>query len=108
LPITPNGCDCFGCCELPARSNRFVWIGAEQGGVGTCDNAHLDDPVACPRCTPVPSCLNRCDACEICAGEVTLGAGCTPSCSVGVPCGPGASCSGTSYCITGCCIEVPL
>jgi len=110
LPITPNGCDCFGCCELPARSGQFVWIGSELNGAGSCDRAHLADPVACPRCTPVPSCLNHCDACEICAGETSLDAGCagsTPSCSVGFPCGPNSTCSGTAYCITGCCVEVP-
>ncbi|HEY3666011.1 MAG TPA: hypothetical protein VGL19_08435, partial [Polyangiaceae bacterium] len=28
LPVTPNGCDCFGCCELPADSGKFVWIGS--------------------------------------------------------------------------------
>jgi hypothetical protein len=110
MPLTPNGCDCFGCCELPARSNIFVWLGTELNGVGSCDAAHLDDPTACARCTPVLSCLNRCDACEVCAGKTSVDAGCastTPLCSVGVPCGPGATCSGTAYCITGCCIEVP-
>lgn len=29
LPLTPPGCDCFGCCELPASSGNYVWIGTE-------------------------------------------------------------------------------
>jgi len=29
LPLTPPGCDCFGCCELPASSGNYVWIGSE-------------------------------------------------------------------------------
>jgi hypothetical protein len=110
LPLTPNGCDCFGCCELPARSGKFVFLGTQRNGVGTCDIEHVDDPSACAPCTQVPSCLNRCEDCEICAGTTTVGPRCTGTtalCSVGTPCGPGFTCPGTAYCITGCCIDVP-
>lgn len=111
LPLTPNGCDCFGCCELPARSNRFVWIGSETAGAGTCDGAHLDDPSACRPCTPVPSCFNACEGCEVCVGGSSPAPGCgagTPSCEPGVPpCGALAPCDAGAYCITGCCIPVP-
>ncbi|MFZ5896222.1 MAG: hypothetical protein ACOY0T_34525 [Myxococcota bacterium] len=110
LPITPNGCDCFGCCELPARSGTFVWLGSQQNGVGSCDLEHINDRSACALCTPVPSCFNPCGDCEVCAGSTALDAGCSgssPLCPVGTPCGPGATCPGTAYCITGCCIEIP-
>lgn len=114
LPVTPNGCDCFGCCELPADSGRFVFIGSAQQNVGTCDAAHVTDPAACRPCTPVPSCLNPCDTCEVCVGRTTPLPGCrTPElsrCPVGqAACGqPGeAPCAPGDYCITGCCAAAP-
>lgn len=111
LPVTPNGCDCFGCCELPARSNHFVWLGTTRGGVASCDSEHVNDPTACAPCTPVTSCLNQCEDCEVCAGTTTTGPRCTattPTCSYGTPCGAGSACPANTYCITGCCVEVPL
>jgi len=114
LPLTPNGCDCFGCCELPAASGKFVWIGSENEGAGSCDAAHLSDPASCHPCTPVPSCLNRCEPCEVCVGRGTPAADCaTPStgrCELDqAACGqPGeADCDPGYYCITGCCAAAP-
>ena len=114
LPITPNGCDCFGCCELPADSGQFVWIGSATKNEGTCDAAHVSDPSACHPCTPVPSCFNRCEACEICVGRTAPSPDCaTPSVNRCPPsqaaCGqPGeADCAAGYYCITGCCAEAP-
>ena len=114
LPITPNGCDCFGCCELPADSGNFVWIGAAQQNVGTCDAAHVADPSACPPCTRVESCFNACSACEVCVGRSAPAAGCTTPgadrCLAGAAaCGqPGeADCPMGYYCVTGCCEAAP-
>ncbi|HYP74726.1 MAG TPA: hypothetical protein VER12_02150 [Polyangiaceae bacterium] len=114
LPITPNGCDCFGCCELPAASNHFVWIGSAAQNVGTCDTAHVNDPTACRPCTQVPSCLNPCDACEVCVGRTAPSADCGSTdpgrCppfvdACGQPGEPG--CGPGFYCITGCCAASP-
>jgi hypothetical protein len=114
LPITPNGCDCFGCCELPAASGNYVWIGSAEQNVGTCDAAHLADPSACRPCTPVPSCLNACDACEVCVGRTSPGKDCqspsAPRCPPSsAACGqPGEpSCGPSFYCVTGCCAAAP-
>jgi hypothetical protein len=111
LPLTPNGCDCFGCCELPARSGKHVWIGSTSAGAGSCSRDTLSDPAACRPCTQVPSCLNECKECELCAGETALPASCSnpvPVCEGGrVACGPGASCPAAMFCITGCCVDVP-
>src|SRR5690606_26182546 len=52
LPLTPNGCDCFGCCELPAGSNNFIWLGSPQIGEKHCELASSADPDACRPCTP--------------------------------------------------------
>jgi len=114
LPITPNGCDCFGCCELPADSGAFVWIGSSAKNVGTCDAAHVNDPAACRPCTPVKSCLNSCDPCEVCVGRTAPLATCaTPGASrcptTQAACGqPGEpDCAVDNYCITGCCAPAP-
>ncbi len=114
-PLTPNGCDCFGCCELPAGSGSFVFIGAtDSAGNGTCDLASATDPSRCPPCTPVADCLNGCGRCELCLGRTTLPPECTPDggtppgerCEPGIQaCGlPGdPPCPTGDYCITGCC-----
>jgi hypothetical protein len=115
LPVTPNGCDCFGCCELPAESGKFVWIGSSAQNVGTCDAAHVDDPSACRPCTQVPSCLNACDPCEVCVGRTSPSVSCSSISARRCPpgsdaCGqPGEpDCGAGFYCITGCCVAAPL
>jgi hypothetical protein len=131
-PLTPNGCDCFGCCELPAGSGAFVWLGSEGvDGDTVCTFSELDNPAVCHPCTPVDDCLNDCAPCEICIGKPELDPECfggeggggsgtastgtgagggTQECPTGSdPCGlPGQEpCGGGETCITGCCITVP-
>jgi hypothetical protein len=113
LPLTPNGCDCFGCCELPAGSNSFIWLGAASDQK-QCELATLADPSACKPCTPVPSCQNTCEECELCVGKSSLPASCSPGAGPACPagtnsCDPNASggCGAFEYCITGCCIPLP-
>jgi hypothetical protein len=112
--VTPNGCDSFGCCELPAGSGKFVWIGSSTQNVGTCDAAHVNDPSACHPCTPVMATLNNCDPCEVCVGRTAPLPGCASSAANRCPgmeaaCGqPGeAACDVDYYCITGCCAPAP-
>jgi hypothetical protein len=125
--LTPNGCDCFGCCELPVGGGKFVWLGTEDGkGNGSCTVAGLDDPKKCAPCTPVKgACFNDCGKCELCVGKDTLPADCLPSGSGGgggaggaggeqcpdgeQPCGLTGQepCGAGFYCITGCCIAQP-
>lgn len=128
-PLTPNGCDCFGCCENPYAKGTFVYAGSvDQNGNPTCkaDQATLNDPSKCKPCEPVMGCFNACGHCEVCFGgappppDCNPGAGSTdmagvpPStdmagqaqCPDGVqPCGlPGeAACNPGYYCVTGCC-----
>ena len=113
-PLTPNGCDSFGCCELPAGSKKFVWIGSTEQNVGSCNAATLDDPAACHPCTPVASAFNACDECEVCIGRTAPLASCAlgteARCAHGLAtCGqPGEpSCAPGGSCITGCCEPAP-
>lgn len=120
-PLTPNGCDCFGCCELPASTGHFIWLGSEGADGNTvCTLDKIDDPTVCHPCVPVADCLNPCDPCEICVGKPNPDPGCDPTsgaggggsgqCDTGVqPCGlpDQPACPQGYFCTTGCCVEVP-
>jgi hypothetical protein len=111
-PITPNGCDCFGCCEV-AGVEGHVFLGTENGDLG--GNCTLETPEFCAACTPQDSCYNE-------LGECELGIGMTiedlsPECQAAnrcpdqetpLPCGEEGdnACPYNSYCITGCCVEI--
>jgi hypothetical protein len=130
--LTPNGCDCFGCCAVTANGKSFTVM-----LVSTCKMGSLDDPKACPPCTQQTSCVNTCGKCEVCVGKPAPDEGCVltpPTGDGGVPpagdagappagdamppppaegpcptgvtyCGPGGtSCSGGAVCLTGCCL----
>jgi len=114
-PLTPNGCDCFGCCTV-SGSGPF-WLGSVFAqGSPSCDIDHIADPTRCKPCTQVTACLNPCEDCELCVGKRVLPASCssggcvTPSCPAGLtpcgtPCLPG--CPSGQACITGCCVTAP-
>jgi hypothetical protein len=115
-PLTPNGCDCFGCCEVPPGSGDHVWLGSyDANKVPTCTFADIGDEARCQPCTPVPSCENACEPCEYCFGKTALPPECfepgsDPQCPAELtPCGGPAqpACPSGSYCITGCCIALP-
>ena len=110
-PLTPNGCDCFGCCHLPGIPYT-VWLGSENpSGVGSCNINTINDPTKCKPCTQVQACINTCDTCEICVGQTQLPPGCTEQvCPPGVQkCGQVGQppCPAGYSCITGCCIPSP-
>ncbi len=126
-PLTPNGCDCFGCCtfdELLGRSaadgGEHVWIGSVIEGTneGTCTFEDILDTDKCRPCTPVEGCWNDCGHCELCIGREELPADCYEMdggvpyrCPDGVQeCGlPGEpECPDGYYCVTGCCQVAPI
>jgi len=112
-PLTPNGCDCFGCCAVEtAMGTENVYLGSyDADGIGTCNLGVVDDPVLCNRCTQVDACLNSCDMCELCIGQEELPPECEEQeCDAGLqPCGlPGQDpCPEGLACVTGCCVPNP-
>lgn len=75
--LTPNGCDCFGCCTVQKSDGSSVDIFE----VSSCSIANIDDTKACPRCTKNTQCQNTCGECELCPGKTAadLPASCTPT-----------------------------
>ncbi|MFH2005704.1 MAG: hypothetical protein ABI333_03845, partial [bacterium] len=118
LPVTPNGCDCFGCCAIPTGGDggavKTVMLKptCKMGVNGLPDPTIINDPYQCPPCTQVPDCLNSCGLCEVCVGKPSPDPSCTSGlCPPGIIyCGPGGidpnACPAGSFCITGCCIPV--
>jgi hypothetical protein len=106
LPLTPNGCDCFGCCELPAGSGEFR-LTADLGFPG----CSVSDLSGCGPCTPVAECFNPCEGCERCAGSASLPRACAQQdCPADqAPCGEACqpACADGSYCQSGCCVAFP-
>ncbi len=103
VPLIPNGCDCFGCCQI---AGQFYYLNSNP-------QCNLNNLAACNHCTFFPQCANPCDkqACEVCFGEDVddLPPECndTPKCDVGVtPCETLADCPGGQFCQTGCCVDI--
>lgn len=107
VPLAPNGCDCFGCCEVPSTDAGTLSVRLDP----SCTAKTTTDPTRCKPCTRVADCLNPCDRCELCIGKAALPPDCAQdggtgqtcpndqaSCNANVPCAIGA------YCLTGCCI----
>jgi hypothetical protein len=102
-PRMPNGCDCFGCCQIPGGSGNAVLI----ANVG-CSMQGLTDPLKCPPCSIRSDCFNACDTCDLCIGKHTLPTNCSgvQSCPAGhARCGLAGQppCQAGSFCLTGCC-----
>ncbi len=114
-PLVPNGCDCFGCCEITVGdTTHTVFLGSGEDDAGTCTLADVADPTKCNPCTQVAGCLNPCepDNCEICIGQTKLPKDCEEAgCEAGVEsCKPennNADCPEGHSCVTGCCVIVP-
>jgi hypothetical protein len=111
-PVTPNGCDCFGCCEvtLAGGNQTTIYLGSEEpSNTPSCHAGVIDDPNLCKPCTQVQACLNTCETCELCFGQTELPAECggIPECSgeTPQPCGLPTlpDCPAGQFCLTGCC-----
>jgi hypothetical protein len=121
MPMVPNGCDCFGCCDIRTtatpEAEHWVYLGsfsedASGTKVGTCniEAAKAGDNEACRLCTPQENCVKGCGECQLCLGKTELPDHCNDPeerCPGGEQaCGlPGdPSCPLFHFCLTGCCV----
>ncbi|HEX2871609.1 MAG TPA: hypothetical protein VHP33_10140 [Polyangiaceae bacterium] len=132
-PLTPNGCDCFGCCTVQLPSGDTVDIQTAS----SCSLDQVGDEDVCPRCVKSDACGNTCGHCELCPGKTVAdlpedcaptgaggagtGTGGTNTGTGGTSGGPGYTCDGgeqvcgpglpacalTTYCSQGCCLKQP-
>ncbi len=127
-PLTPNGCDCFGCCTVQVPGGDTVDIQTAS----SCSLDKVADEDACPRCEKSDACGNTCGRCELCPGKAIAdlpedcgptgsggagsgtggagtGGGPSYSCDGGEQvCGPGLpTCALGTYCSLGCCLQQP-
>jgi hypothetical protein len=104
VPLVPNGCDCFGCCEV---EGNFYYLNSGP-------DCSLDNLKGCNECTFFENCNNPCEPemCEICFGQDVddLPPECNdmPVCEMeGVPsCTDSSECAVGEFCQTGCCIPI--
>jgi hypothetical protein len=111
-PLTPPGCDCFGCCTICDGDNcRDIYTNPAVS-VG-CTLETLDDPSKCMECTKTEECSGgSCDNsnCELCPGQTTEDL--PPECGETQACPDGhdvcvvgeGGCPAGEYCSNGCCI----
>ena len=102
--LTPNGCDCFGCCNVDTPN------GIIQIYLGGNPNCSLQNLGACGSCTFQEGCNNSCnpEACELCFGQTELPPGCDEAgCDNKIPCKVdkfgNSDCAEGYFCSTGCC-----
>jgi len=114
-PITPPGCDCFGCCTVcEPGTNTCFDIALNPIVSPNCTQDNLADPTACKRCTKTTTCGGSgCGgtSCVLCPGEDPndLPPDCNGSitCPTGeTSCPTGSGCPDQTYCSSGCCIGV--
>ena len=110
-PLTPPGCDCFGCCTICNDDGVCRDILINPAVASDCDSDTLLDEEKCPACTPNDECGgNDCtpgvEDCQVCPGE-PLPPGCDGFvCDGGDSCASDEDCSDTAFCSNGCCISI--
>ena len=104
VPLVPNGCDCFGCCEI---EGQFVYLDGSDG-------CALDNLDACESCTFYENCNNPCEPelCELCFGQdpselppECTGTGCEDPQDA---CDSSLDCEEGTFCQTGCCVPIAI
>jgi hypothetical protein len=111
-PLTPPGCDCFGCCTICGDVGCFDVL-INPAVAPDCNVANLADPTQCPPCNKVEDCgPGDCFPleCNLCPGQTPddLPEECEENvCPGGLTvCGGDADCPDGQYCAVGCCINV--
>ncbi|HEX7480478.1 MAG TPA: hypothetical protein VF331_21945 [Polyangiales bacterium] len=109
-PRTPNGCDCFGCCEVKQETGSSVFVRLSD----SCSMSKLANTKDCPRCVQSTQCVNDCGPCELCLGRTRQDL--DPSCAADggglgfacdnheARCDASTPCPLDYYCHLGCCL----
>jgi hypothetical protein len=112
-PLTPPGCDCFGCCTI-CDDQGCVDVYTNPLIAPDCDETLIHDPTACPACVKVADCGVPCTDdptdCILCPGQdpADLPDTCNmQECPGGATaCTDNTDCAATEFCSTGCCVAV--
>lgn len=64
--LAPNGCDCYGCCEVAARTTPVFLGTRDENDDPTCSAEVVSDTEACASCVVDEQCFNPCEAAEDC------------------------------------------
>jgi hypothetical protein len=113
-PLTPPGCDCFGCCTIcDPDTDQCYDIDINLLDSTGCTPETLADPTKCLRCVKNDQCgYTGCggETCILCPGEDPndLPPDCNGAvCPTGVTaCPTGSGCPDATYCSNGCCVGV--
>ncbi len=110
MPITPPGCDCFGCCTI-CDDLGCVDILTNPATAPLCDASVIHDQSKCPSCNKFTQCSGgECGSseCILCPGqtEEDLPPECTGhECPGGISsCDDNTDCLSDEFCSAGCCI----
>ena len=122
-PLTPPGCDCFGCCTV-CNMNGCEDVILNPAVSPNCDQTNITDPGAdgvegtaddpCKRCVKSDCGSTECggQTCILCPGQdpSTLPSSCTgATCPMGImPCDSMGNCPEGTWCSTGCCVGIIL
>jgi hypothetical protein len=109
-PLTPPGCDCFGCCTVCSGTEcRDILL--NPAVTPACDESNLDACLSCTKNTEcgADACNDNPEDCVLCPGQTAedLPATCggENSCPNGMAaCTDDGDCGTYEYCSTGCCI----
>jgi hypothetical protein len=110
-PLTPPGCDCFGCCTVCNDSGCSDII-TNPAVAPDCQDESIHDPDLCPSCVKADDCTGGdCGGCILCPGQTPddLPPDCTSGneCPAGeLPCDVSDDCGDGEYCSVSCCIAV--
>jgi hypothetical protein len=111
-PLTPPGCDCFGCCTICDPDDGQCYdVYTNPSVAPDCTLDVIGDPELCPRCTPNTECGTDCEPveCVLCPGQteddLPEECGGVTECPDGeTVCEGSADCEATEFCANGCCI----
>lgn len=111
-PLTPPGCDCYGCCTVCNDQGCFDII-TNPAVAPDCSQETVQDEALCPRCNKSPDCNGGgCTEleCTLCPGQTEEDlpdeCGGQTECPSGqTSCSSNSDCLSGQFCASGCCID---